>query len=203
MINASYGGQTYNDVESLVATDGTNTATVTLSESGTIPTPTGTKVITSNGTNIDVLNYAKVDVSVSGGGGDVGGLTEYHTQTTVLTQENVADSGTYNGVKIAHGLSKAPAIIRMVLDYSGNLEDNKQKVFIFIGFAEADNKDFGIAVCSNATTGDLTGLYACPETNPLTGYAMFKCDSTYVYISKPNNANNFDTVNSYTIECWA
>lgn len=31
--------------------------------------PTGTKSITENGTNIDVANYAKVDVNVSGGGG--------------------------------------------------------------------------------------------------------------------------------------
>lgn len=67
-INATFGGQTYTEVETLVATDGTNTATVTLSESGVIPTPTDTKNITANGENINVLNYAKVNVNVPGGG---------------------------------------------------------------------------------------------------------------------------------------
>lgn len=69
MINASYGGQSYTDVSTLVASDGTNSATVTLTETGVIPTPTATKSITSNGTNIDVTNYAAVDVAVPGGSG--------------------------------------------------------------------------------------------------------------------------------------
>lgn len=64
MINATYGGQTYTDVDTLVASDGTNSATVTLTESGVVPTPTGTKTITENGSNIDVAEYAKANVAV-------------------------------------------------------------------------------------------------------------------------------------------
>lgn len=36
-------------------------------EAYTLITPTGTKTITANGTDIDVTEYAKVDVNVSGG----------------------------------------------------------------------------------------------------------------------------------------
>lgn len=68
MINAMINGQLKPNVTKLVATDGTNNAEVILSESGVIPTPTGTKEITENG-EVDVLNFAKALVNVAGAGG--------------------------------------------------------------------------------------------------------------------------------------
>lgn len=48
--------------------------------------PTGTKTITENGTGIDVASYSKVDVNVSGGGGD--GVI-----TTVVLENSSGDIG--------------------------------------------------------------------------------------------------------------
>lgn len=54
----------------------------------------GTKSITSNGTGIDVTNYAAVDVSVSGGQPNLQTKTKSYTPTETAQSENVtADSG--------------------------------------------------------------------------------------------------------------
>lgn len=201
MINASYGGQTYADVDTLVASDGTNTATVTLTESGVVPTPTGTKTITENGTGIDVTNYAAVDVNVGGGGGSVGGLSEYNTQTAVLSLENVG--GNVQGVKFAHGLSKAPTIIKMTLNYSGDPTDNKGIIFAVIGIVTPSGSNHCFALATNSSTGVLTAVYDYLAENPIASNAKFVVDSTYVSLSRATAAVTFDTVNSYTIECWA
>lgn len=72
-IKAISNGQTFNNVTKVTATDGTTTKEVTLSEVGTIATPTATKDITANGTNIDVLNFAKVNVNVPTSSGETSG----------------------------------------------------------------------------------------------------------------------------------
>lgn len=57
--------------------------------------PTGTKTITANGSNIDVANYAKVDVNVSGGGStniDIG--VEVTSIPNILNMFYALESGT-------------------------------------------------------------------------------------------------------------
>jgi len=165
MINATYNGQTYQDVTTLVASDGTSNATVTLTESG--------------------------------GSGDVGGLSEYSIQTLVLAEEN-------SGVIFAHGLSKAPSIIKMALNYSGDTVEHKGIVFAFLGFCNVHGTSFGFLLNSNASTGALTNAVVCPPLGDSpTEFAKYSVDATNVKINRPSNAYHFDTVNSYTIECWA
>ena len=205
MINASYGGQTYSNVNTLVASDGTTNATVTLSESGVIPTPAGTKEITQNGTGIDVMNYASVNVNVSGGGsGSVGGLTEYNSQTVVLTQEAI--QGAVQGVKIAHGLTKAPKIFRMKLNYSGTVEDHKGYIFGLIGACNIGGTDRLFALTTNMNTGALSSAYSgikVANLSDITTYGPWMADSDYLYLTKPASNQNYDSENAYTIECWA
>jgi hypothetical protein len=165
MINATYNGQTYQDVTTLVASDGTSNATVTLTESG--------------------------------GGGDVGGLTEYSTQTLVLEEAN-------GGVTFEHGLSKAPSIIKMTLNYSGDTADHKGIAFAFLGFCNVNGTSFGFLLNSNSSTGALTNAVALPPIGDIpTEFAKYSVDATNVKINRSSNAYHFDTVNSYTIECWA
>lgn len=172
MINATYNGQTYQDVTTLVASDGTYNATVTLTESG--------------------------------GGGDVGGLTEYNSQTVVLTQEALP-SGPL-GVKIAHGLTKAPKIIRMTLNYSGASEDHKGYVFGLIGACNVGDTDRLLALASNASSGAFSSTYKLDKvasSGDITTYGYWAVDSDYLYLARPTNNQNYDSENSYTIECWA
>lgn len=67
----------------LKASDGSE-VTKQLTEEGTIPTPTGTKQITTNGNGIDVTNYAAVDVNVQGGG-----------DTPTYQEKTITANGTY------------------------------------------------------------------------------------------------------------
>lgn len=70
-IKATMDGQTFSNVTKVTASDGIATKIINLSETGTIATPTATKEIVENGTGIDVLNFAKVNVNVpSTGDGD-------------------------------------------------------------------------------------------------------------------------------------
>lgn len=173
MINATYNGQTYQDVTTLVASDGTSNATVTLTESG-------------------------------GGGGDVGGLTEYNSQTVVLTQEAI--QGAIQGVKIAHGLTKAPSIIKMTLNYSGSSEDKKGIIFTVAGIVSAGGIDRLLMLCSNASSGLLSSAYKLDKVaslSDITASGYWAVDSDYLYLAKPTNSQNYDSENAYTIECWA
>ena len=171
MINATYNGQTYQDVTTLVASDGTSNATVTLTESG---------------------------------GGNVGGLTEYNSQTAVLTQEAI--QGAVQGVKIAHGLSKAPSIIKMTLNYSGSSEDKKGIIFAVAGIVSASGIDRLFAICSNASSGVLSSVYKIDKVaslSDITTAGYWTADSDYLYLAKPANNQSYDSENTYTIEFWA
>lgn len=93
MINATFGGQTYNNVDKLIATDGTNSAEVTLSESGVIPTPTQTINIGNdkNNTTVDVKDYAYAAVAISGGGDTPTGTKEITISENKTTTEDVTN----------------------------------------------------------------------------------------------------------------
>ena len=83
-------GTTYTGVTALKVSDGS---------SGTLTyiRPTGTKSITSNGTGIDVSEYAAVDVSVSGGGGSANLQAKTNIDPTESSQTIEADTG-YDGL---------------------------------------------------------------------------------------------------------
>lgn len=203
MINASYGGQTYSDVNTLVASDGTTNATVALSESGVIPTPAGTKEITQNGTGIDVMNYASVNVNVSGGGGgSVGGLSEYSTQTLTLTEEPISAGSGYQCVRITHNLTATPKIVKIKLNYSGTVSDHKGFVFGCIFGGETIESEFGCVQYTNTNTGAFN-LFGYEKKPTVATVAQYQIDATEIKITRPTNSVAFDGTNTYTIECWA
>lgn len=77
-------------------TSGTKTGTavnVTASE-----LVSGTKSITANGAGIDVTNYAAVDVSVSGGGGNLQTKSKTYTPTTSQQTESITADQGYDGL---------------------------------------------------------------------------------------------------------
>lgn len=77
-IKAIMDGQTFDGVTMLTASDGKTTKEVTLSEVGTVPTPTGIKEITENGT-FDVTAFAQALVNVAGAGGGADIEGEFHS----------------------------------------------------------------------------------------------------------------------------
>ena len=65
-INAVMDGTTHSNVSSISVEGRSSTKTIQLTETGVIPTPSGTKSITQNGTH-DVTNYANAQVNVPQG----------------------------------------------------------------------------------------------------------------------------------------
>lgn len=59
----------------------------------------GTKSITANGTNIDVTNYASVDVSVSGSAPILETVTKTYTPTTSQQTDTITPSTGYDGIE--------------------------------------------------------------------------------------------------------
>ena len=78
-------------------TGGTKTGTaVSVSASELV---SGTKSITSNGSNIDVTNYAAVDVSVSGGAPNLQTVSKTYTPTESQQTESVTAGAGYDGLE--------------------------------------------------------------------------------------------------------
>ena len=109
-------GNTFDDVTGIKATDDNDNTLIYIR-------PTGTKSISSNGTGIDVTEYASVDVNVSGGGG----TTEVTIATDgAVTQELQPDT-------FYHFTSSA--LTSLTITFGGNATD--QYHFDFISPATA------------------------------------------------------------------
>lgn len=86
-------GTEYTGVTGIIATDNNNTEK-------TYIRPQGTKTISTNGTGINVAEYATVDVNVAGGGSSISLQTKNKTYTPTESQQTqsiAADSG-YDGL---------------------------------------------------------------------------------------------------------
>lgn len=117
MINATYNGQTYQDVTTLVASDGTNSATVTLTESG----GSGSIGDFSHYTSIKVTPEAVDDVSFANpyGANTKLIIVTCETSPTVGISHFIADAiaGAYRGInKSSLAENNQPAT-----PYSGSL----------------------------------------------------------------------------------
>lgn len=88
-VNLQVDGRTYQDAHQI----NVGGKEIGITEVGTIPTPTGSKSITANGTGIDVLNYAAVDVNVPSGG-----ITP--TGTISITQNGTVDVTDYASANV-------------------------------------------------------------------------------------------------------
>lgn len=87
-VNLQVDGRTYQDAHQI----NVGGKEITITEVGTIPTPTGSKSITANGTGIDVLNYAEVDVAVPTGTTPTG--------TISITQNGTVDVTDYASANV-------------------------------------------------------------------------------------------------------
>lgn len=87
-IRATVDGQNYNGITKINA----GGKSITLSEQGTIATPTATKDITANGT-YDVTNFAQAIVNVATGGASESVLEEFfdHISSTTHTEDWITD----------------------------------------------------------------------------------------------------------------
>lgn len=125
--------------------------------------PTGTKSITQNGTNIDVAQYSKVDVNVSGGGGE---------WTTVGIATGVEPSGeiVLNGISISnYTLAGNKRITRLV----GNNLD--------LG---SDTGQFSFM------TGLISANVSCSSSGNSTSFASDSYLRTLVFKATNTNNNN-------------
>jgi len=84
--------------------DGTDTPLTVLTkiDNATVVTPSGTKSITSNGSNIDVSAYAKADVSVPTHEGEPIEISTSAGMSAVLIAENVGKVYRYTGTTDAN-----------------------------------------------------------------------------------------------------
>ena len=89
--NLTVFGTDYTGVTGIKAT-GTGNGTLTYIR------PTGTKSITSNGSNIDVTEYAAVDVSVSAPSPSLQSKSKTYTPTTSQQSETISADGGYDGL---------------------------------------------------------------------------------------------------------
>ena len=96
-IKATINGTDYNNVTSLTATDGNTTRTATLTEVGTIETPTNAMGITANGT-YDVTNYASAVVDVA----PSGTALEIKTLVTVETEDTFGNILSKNPIPLSY-----------------------------------------------------------------------------------------------------
>lgn len=135
----------------LVGTDG-SIVTKTLTESGTITTPTATKTIKANGNNIDVLNYAKVNVDVPSDSDSPEWDIEYTfdvpndvTSTTVTNIKNVTDSELDGAITKILGTkgSEQHYVKALVMEcvYNGEASDTGVKYTRKIGILTKDGTE--------------------------------------------------------------
>ena len=121
-------------------TGGTKTGTaVTVSASELV---SGTKTISSNGTNIDVTNYASVDVSVSGGGGSA---TIESLSVTPTETAQTFNSSSVDGYK--------PVTVGAI-----------SSTYVGSGITQRDSDDLTV---SGATVTVPAGYYAQQETKTI------------------------------------
>lgn len=142
-------------------TGGTKTGTaVTVSASELV---SGTKTISANGTNIDVTNYAKVDVSVSGGGGSA---TIESLSVTPTETAQTFNSSSVDGYK--------PVTVGAI-----------SSTYVGSGIDQRDSDDLTV---SGATVTVPAGYYAQQETKTidLTTVTVTPTNTTQVIVPGGN-----------------
>ena len=138
--------------------------------------PTGTKSITQNGTNIDVAQYSKVDVNVSGGGGGGQKKTGTFTGTGAISVTIPCDFEP-DVVYVFGNLSEDVTLIGM--KYCVVIRD----CIVITGYDNSTSN-------SNATyssQGSISGLNSNHSVNYVT-YATYNSGTKAVTISNHNNA---------------
>lgn len=176
MINATYNGQTYQDVTTLVASDGTNSATVTLTESGG---GGGISEFSKQNTVTIVNPTEEAVIGAYTGMKFAHGLGE--TPKLVILTSNAAMDGTVKGINTG----------AVLCDYEN-------------GYVSGNARVGGFIATTNASSG-ISAATFCSHYDAAIGgsYSEFDWDSTYVYISRSANNQHFGDTLTYTALCFA
>lgn len=167
------GGTTFTGVTGVKASDG-NSNTLTYIR------PTGTKNITANGNNIDVTEFAAVDVAVPAPSPSLQSKSKTYTPTTSQQTESVTADGGYDGLS-----SVAITVNAMPTGTAGTPTATKGSV---------SNHSVSVTPSVTNTTGYITG-------STKTGTAVTVTASELVSGDKSITANgtNIDVANYATV----
>ena len=167
------GGTTFTGVTGVKASDG-NSNTLTYIR------PTGTKSITANGNNIDVTEFAAVDVAVPAPSPSLQSKSKTYTPTTSQQTETVTADGGYDGLS-----SVAITVNAMTAGTAGTPTATKGAV---------SNHSVSVTPSVTNTTGYITG-------STKTGTAVTVTASELVSGDKSITANgtNIDVANYATV----
>ncbi len=167
------GGTTFTGVTGVKASDG-NSNTLTYIR------PTGTKSITANGNNIDVTEYAAVDVAVPAPSPSLQSKSKTYTPTTSQQTETVTADGGYDGLS-----SVAITVNAMTAGTAGTPTATKGTV---------SSNSISVTPSVTNTTGYITG-------STKTGTAVTVTASELVSGDKSITANgtNIDVTNYATV----
>lgn len=178
--------------------------------------PTGTKTITENGTNIDVAQYSKVDVNVSGGGASAWKSIVSPTTPSTSVRSYSQSFGDYKELLCAYNISSTDGATNIatqlgfgtktaragnnIREYAGYSSYKRFIVFVHAVKTD-DNKvaySFIVLRGSTSDTGITTNNMTLPSYDY---YAMGIVALENDLISFYDN-NTTDTNKTYTFAAW-
>lgn len=152
---------------------------------------TGIDTITTGGKTIALTE--------SGGGGSVGGLTEYNSVT--VAGSSASSTG---DLTIEHGLTKAPTIIICNINKVITTDDKGKCIaFCYCGITNNDGIYFGSYFQTNTNTGAIACAWGQKVDTDPSSVGYFKIDSTELKIKKPGANYNWDANETYTFKFYA
>ena len=151
----------------------------------------GIETITTGGKTIALTESG-------GGGGSVGGLTEYNSVTVSGSSAN-----SLGDLTVEHGLTKAPAIVICNINKTLTADDKGKCVgFAYSGNTNNDGTYYGIYYQTNSNTGAM-GAAMGTKVDTVSTVANFSLDSTQLKIRKPGANYNWYDDETYTFKFYA
>ena len=190
--NVKINGTTYSGVPSVAIPLADNSGEVIFREaSEVIDTPTATKTITANGTNIDVTNYAKVTVNVptTGATPTLSSIDATYANTTPVATGTTLDDLTGITVTAKYSLTGYTGDLSKTVTgftLSGTLTAGQANT-VTVSYTEGDvTKTDTITVTVASDTVSVTGVTLNSNSGTLTAGNTFQLSATVA----PSNATN-------------